>query len=452
MTLTADEQVLLELINRARLDPLAEAARYGIDLNAGLAAGTLAGGSRQVLAPNLLLEEAARQHSVWMLNADVFSHTGSGGSQPWDRATSAGYAWRTIGENISWRGTTAAAQDAIGMVLSHHEGLFRSAGHRVNLLNDSFREIGLSREQGLFQQGTTNWNASMLTELFGTSGTQRFLTGVVYSDLNADKFYSLGEGKGGALFTIGNETMTTSAAGGYSIGTSATGAIGVSGRTAEGITFTATVDMSLGNVKLDILDGNIFYSSGSLSLGAGIHRGQLLGTNALSLTGNGADNILAGNGAGNRIVGLAGNDRIWGLGGNDLIGGDAGNDQIYGGVGNDTLFGNQGDDLIDGSWGNDRLVGVGGNDTLSGGAGADRFEFYAWTGSDLVTDFRLSDGDRLALDDGLWGNAALTKSEVIESHATVTANGVLLDFGASGTVLLAGVTTLNGLSNAIDIF
>ncbi|WP_395540149.1 CAP domain-containing protein [Neotabrizicola sp. sgz301269] len=451
MTLTADEQVLLELINRARLDPMGEAARYGIDLNAGLAAGTLSGGSRQVLAPNALLEEAARLHSVWMLNADIFSHTGAGGSQPWDRATDAGYNWRTIGENISWRGTTAAAQDAVGMVLSHHEGLFRSAGHRVNLLNDSFREIGLSREQGRFLQGGTNWNASMLTELFGTSGTPRYLTGVVYSDLNADKFYSLGEGKGGALFALGDATTVTAAAGGYSIGTSATGAVGVTGRTAEGITFTATVDMSLGNVKLDIVDGNIFYASGSLTLGTGIHRGQLLGTNALSLTGNGADNILAGNAAGNLIVGQAGNDRIWGLDGNDLIGGDAGNDQIYGGPGHDTLFGNQGNDLVDGGWGNDRLVGVGGNDTLTGGPGADRFEFYAATGSDLVTDFKLADGDRLALDDGLWSNAALTKVEVVESYATVTGNGVLLDFGSSGTIFLAGVTTLNGLSNAIDI-
>ena len=36
MTLSAAEQYLLELINRARLNPAAEAARYGIDLNAGL--------------------------------------------------------------------------------------------------------------------------------------------------------------------------------------------------------------------------------------------------------------------------------------------------------------------------------------------------------------------------------------------------------------------------------
>jgi hypothetical protein len=44
MPLSADaEQYLLELINEARLDPLAKAASLGIDLNQGLAPGTLTG-------------------------------------------------------------------------------------------------------------------------------------------------------------------------------------------------------------------------------------------------------------------------------------------------------------------------------------------------------------------------------------------------------------------------
>ena len=33
---TAQEQLFLELVNRARMDPLADAARFGSDLNAGL--------------------------------------------------------------------------------------------------------------------------------------------------------------------------------------------------------------------------------------------------------------------------------------------------------------------------------------------------------------------------------------------------------------------------------
>ncbi len=47
---TAHEQYLLELINRGRLDPPAEAARYGIDLNQGLAPGTITTEPKQPLA------------------------------------------------------------------------------------------------------------------------------------------------------------------------------------------------------------------------------------------------------------------------------------------------------------------------------------------------------------------------------------------------------------------
>ena len=85
MTLTAAEQYLLELINRARLDPAGEAARMGIDLNDGLSAGQISTSAKQVLAPNALLEAAATGHTQWMLSADVFSHTGLNGSSPGDR-------------------------------------------------------------------------------------------------------------------------------------------------------------------------------------------------------------------------------------------------------------------------------------------------------------------------------------------------------------------------------
>jgi serralysin len=451
MTLNADEQFLLEEINRARLDPMAEAARYGIDLNAGLAAGTLSGGSRQVLAPNLRLEEAARRHSVWMLDNDIFSHTGAGGSKPWDRATAQGYNWRTIGENISWRGTSASAMDALGVVQSHHEGLFRSAGHRLNILNDSFREVGLDRTEGRFLTGGTNWNASMLTELFGTSGQQRYLTGVVYTDRDADDFYSVGEGQGGARFTVAGASAWSAAAGGYTLAVASNGPVGVSGQTATGTAFTATVDMSIGNVKLDVVNGNEFLSSGSLWLRNNINKATLLGTNDLTLTGNGASNILTGNAGDNRIVGQTGNDTIIGLNGDDTLRGDAGNDQIYAGAGNDTTLGGAGSDLLCGGIGNDLLWGAEGNDTLTGGVGADRFVFRDGIGADRVTDFRQAEGDRMLLDDAYWNGAALSKAQLVASHARVTADGVLFDFGTHGTILLAGVTTLNGLAQAIDI-
>ncbi|HEX6093736.1 MAG TPA: hypothetical protein VFZ07_10315, partial [Dongiaceae bacterium] len=60
--LTAQEQYLLELINRARLDPAGEAARNGIGLNDGLASGTITADSKQPLASNGNLATAAQGH------------------------------------------------------------------------------------------------------------------------------------------------------------------------------------------------------------------------------------------------------------------------------------------------------------------------------------------------------------------------------------------------------
>lgn len=452
MTLNAEEQYLLELINRARLDPVAEAARYGIDLNQGLAAGTLTGGSRQVLAANPRLEQAAVLHSRWMLDQDVFSHSGAGGSQPWHRATAQGYAYSNIGENISWRGNYSGWIPGGTAVLLHHEGLFRSAGHRVNLLNDTFREVGIAREDGVFRSGGTNYNASMLTELFGRSGSLPILTGVVYSDLDQDRFYSIGEGRSGASFTVGSATAGSSAAGGYALSVAASAALAVAGVTPYGMRFTLTVDMSQGNVKLDLVNGVEFLTSGSLALGTGIARATLLGLDDLQLFGSTAANTLTGNAGANRLVGFAGNDTISGGAGNDTMEGGPGSDRLLGGLGADLIRGGSEADVLDGGSGNDTLIGGNQADVLTGGLGADVFRFNDAGGADRVTDFRLAERDRLAFDDGLWNGASLTRQQVVDRYAHVTAEGVRFDFGADGSVLLAGVTSLNGLANAIDIF
>ena len=51
-------QLMIELINRARSDPGAEASRLGIDLNEGLAANTISDTEKQALAPNQDLVDA----------------------------------------------------------------------------------------------------------------------------------------------------------------------------------------------------------------------------------------------------------------------------------------------------------------------------------------------------------------------------------------------------------
>jgi hypothetical protein len=87
--------------------------------------------------------------------------------------------------------------------------------------------------------------------------------------------------------------------------------------------------------------------------------------------------------------------------GPDVINGNAGDDTVGGGPGDDAVHGGRGRDQVNGGQGNDTVSGDRDNDTIAGGAGADRFEFDPTSGSDLVTDFDSSGGDRIALPPGL---------------------------------------------------
>ncbi|EIC22958.1 CAP domain-containing protein [Thiorhodovibrio frisius] len=216
------EQLMLELVNRARADPNAEAAGYGIDLNADLAPGSISPQAKQPLVMNTWLMDSARGHSAWMLENNIFSHTGEGGSSAGDRIAAAGYdfvAPSTWGENISWRGTTSPMPlDLEEYVHEQHKGLFLSKGHRLNIMGESFREIGIGQVSGVFTEQGADYNASMITENFAASGDYAFLGGVVYEDLDNDDFYSPGEGIGGVKVSVdGLTTTTTWESGGYQV-------------------------------------------------------------------------------------------------------------------------------------------------------------------------------------------------------------------------------------------
>jgi serralysin len=448
MSLSAAEQYLLELMNRARLDPMAEAARYGIDLNQGLTAGSISAASKQVLAPNTLLQQAASQHAMWMIDTDVFSHTGINGTQPWDRADLVGYDWSTIGENIAWVGTTGLL-DVTSAVQSINENLFLSAGHRTNLMNNSFQEVGVAVETGVFKSGAS-YNAAMVTELFGQSGSAVFLTGVTYGDSDGDQFYTMGEGTGGITFAAQGEVMATEAAGGYALAIDGGSAVAVSGAQG-GATFSCLVDMTPGNVKLDIVNGTTFLASGTITLQTGVQNITLLGVNALDATGNDNANVITGNTGNNVLDGRGGDDKVSGGGGNDQMLGGAGKDNLTGLGGIDHLDGGSENDTLNGGGGSDMLIGGAGKDRLTGGDGADVFVFVPGDGKDTVKDFSVASKDVLQLDDALWADQSFGKSKIISKFATVQADGVLFDFGDGHTILLSGLTTTSGLAAQIEI-
>ncbi len=80
------------------------------------------------------LATAAQTHSQNMAIEDFFSHTGINGSNIGDRVDATGYDFFTTGENIA--AGYSAPEDVV-------EGWINSDGHRENLLNPDFTEIGV---------------------------------------------------------------------------------------------------------------------------------------------------------------------------------------------------------------------------------------------------------------------------------------------------------------------
>ncbi|SCE65369.1 CAP domain-containing protein [Micromonospora mirobrigensis] len=80
------------------------------------------------------LNLAAQRHSQDQADHQNMSHDGSDGSDAGDRLDRAGYSWSSYGENVAWnQQTPAAVMDA----------WMNSPGHRANILNCGFTEIGV---------------------------------------------------------------------------------------------------------------------------------------------------------------------------------------------------------------------------------------------------------------------------------------------------------------------
>ncbi|MFJ3231050.1 sigma-70 family RNA polymerase sigma factor [Streptomyces sp. NPDC086787] len=88
---------------------------------------------------NSQLRDAAQKHSDDMAARGFFDHTNPDGKGPGERITAAGYRWSTYGENI------AAGQQTPASVM---DAWMHSSGHRANILNCSFKELGVGVHNG----------------------------------------------------------------------------------------------------------------------------------------------------------------------------------------------------------------------------------------------------------------------------------------------------------------
>jgi Ca2+-binding RTX toxin-like protein len=214
----------------------------------------------------------------------------------------------------------------------------------------------------------------------------------------------------------------------------------------------ANVDYLFGRRGNDVLDGGIgddvlFGGVGADTLigGSGRDRAQY----SESLTALVVDLDLTYNNTGEAVGDVySGIEDLAGSSFNDTLFGGGSANQLFGRDGDDQIFGKNGHDYLNGGAGSDRLDGGFENDTLRGGTHADTFVFNS--GRDVVEDFRLSDLDRMVIEDGLYGGG-LTADQVVQAYASVVGSSVVFTFSATTTLTLQGISSLTGLAGSMDL-
>ncbi|MFB2891522.1 CAP domain-containing protein [Aerosakkonemataceae cyanobacterium BLCC-F50] len=248
----------------------------------------------QPLTSNPLLAQAAQTHSQNMALQDFYSHTGLDGSQPWDRIKAAGYQYSQAAENIYASPTTPEA--AV-------EGWMNSPGHRANILNPAYREIGIGYYFLENDTGNVNWHHYW---------TQNFAT-----PLNDTPTNPL------IIGTPGNDLLTGSAGNDTLLGAAGN----------DTIRGAAGDDYLNGNIDNDF----VFGDEGNDLVCGGQGDDFVVG-------GAGNDFHVNGNKGNDQVFGGDGDDTVYGGQGNDIVQGEAGNDRLYGDLGADTLIGGAGTD------------------------------------------------------------------------------------------------------------
>ena len=116
------------------------------------------------LCVHSVLTKAARSHSQQMLDKDFFSHDSHNGETSGERLkrfgyTSKGYSYYKIGENIAW------GSGSLGSPQKIFESWMNSDGHRRNILDKDFHQVGIGARTGTYERHP---DTTMYTVDFGT--------------------------------------------------------------------------------------------------------------------------------------------------------------------------------------------------------------------------------------------------------------------------------------------
>lgn len=335
-TPTAFEQMMLEYINRARLDPQGEfdalildaangtavqdnvtnaVGYFGVDL--ALFESQLA--AFEAVAPlawNGALSDAAAAHSQAMIDyatanpdRNAQQHQLPGEDTVGTRITDAGYDWSAYRENIF-----AHTKDPLHAHAAFYidwgrdaGGMQDPAGHRLSILSDGVTELGLSALAAPEGLSVGPW---VVTQDFANRWDyQPQLVGVVIDDADGDRFYDMGEGLGGITVTAtgsrGTYTTTSWEAGGYQMELpSGRYEVAFTGAGIEG-EIVHEVTMGSENLKLDGIAGDatevvietVIYGTGENERLTALdgHDQSLIGSGgADTLEGSDGDNLLIG--------------------------------------------------------------------------------------------------------------------------------------------------------------
>ncbi|KAF1083907.1 Cysteine-rich secretory protein family protein [Sporotomaculum syntrophicum] len=115
VSMSADEQKMFNLVNQER-------AKVGLP----------------ALKANGELLKLARLKAQDMINKGYFSHTSPTYGSPFDMMKAAGVSYRYAGENLAGAYSVDTA----------HTNLMNSSGHRANILNTNFKEVGIGIVNG----------------------------------------------------------------------------------------------------------------------------------------------------------------------------------------------------------------------------------------------------------------------------------------------------------------
>lgn len=231
------EQFVVELINRARVDPAAEATRLGLSgINEGPPSlggdpYTIPIGPHQAVAFHTAISAATRDYAAALNAADTFCHTcpATGNTNAQDRMAAKGYVASVTDftfpgvayitgvygtsdagtfvpgrENLAVRFETpsnGSIDDLPAAVSFLHDELFKdlsvaSRGHRSTMLYGQWKEVGVGIKEGV-DAGPFD-SVYIVINFAHRSDKDPSITGLVWEDKDSNSFYTPNnsEGKG----------------------------------------------------------------------------------------------------------------------------------------------------------------------------------------------------------------------------------------------------------------